>query len=463
MMKKSSVFACTAFAALLCAGSALAAGSGGVYERFLGSIRVNGRQFQTNAVTIDDSTYLPLRDLGELLNRDVDWDASSRTISITDSTTPVDSYEAYDGAKFPLLAALPEEDIYLYGLKPEGMILYQADKATYVAGQALSPRFILPRLAAGDYDQDGQKEVVWSVTANTGTGLNQEELYLLDGDTVYHYDAETYSAQLKASLKPTLSTRNQTLTLTVSNTPHVMDISGYMEDGRNFTAITFKNLVSFYPSAAGISVAFTVEGLDSTKASSAYFGTITANVDFDQGAGFTLKDISFAPEDAISMERVKYLLDTDLYLESFFNGASDLDMKGDDAHAPYYPVKNDRFQSVADIETVVRNLYANETKVEQYLSQCRQDAPEEDYVNLYLDIDGKLYGNSVVGGKGLPLFVETDLATLRDVTTETATILLPYTFTIGGVETGVLEIPAAMQDGVWKLQQGVYDTWNAME
>ena len=102
----------------------------------------------------------------------------------------VESVEEYEASNFPLIAAIPDRNIYLYGVKPGGVILYVEGTGHYYKWDYLTPRFILPKMYAGDFDADGKEEIAVSLYIGSGTGYAVEDLHVVEisGDEVLSRD-----------------------------------------------------------------------------------------------------------------------------------------------------------------------------------------------------------------------------------------------------------------------------------
>jgi len=80
---------------------------------------------------------------------------------------------------FPLYAALPGDDFYLYGINPHGMVLYHKNNGCYFDWPGLTPRGILPKMSYFDCDGDGKKELAVTLYWASGTELSLMDLHIL--------------------------------------------------------------------------------------------------------------------------------------------------------------------------------------------------------------------------------------------------------------------------------------------
>ncbi len=85
-----------------------------------------------------------------------------------------------DKSNFPLYAMIKPDHIYLYGIRPKGMVLYQNGFGTYFDWPGLTPRFVLPELREYDYNGDGKKEVAATLYWGSGTGTSIMDLHILN-------------------------------------------------------------------------------------------------------------------------------------------------------------------------------------------------------------------------------------------------------------------------------------------
>ena len=93
----------------------------------------------------------------------------------------VTSPEQYQDEKFPVVAAIPQRDIYLYSSHEiDGVALYINGKCHLFDWNVLNPGFVLPRMNVADYDNDGLDELAIIVHIGSGTGASLDELHILE-------------------------------------------------------------------------------------------------------------------------------------------------------------------------------------------------------------------------------------------------------------------------------------------
>jgi|GEM_PF-2000583 len=105
---------------------------------------------------------------------------SSNEVVISDlKEKDIITAERFNETDYPLLAKIPGEDIYLYGLKPAGVVLKYGDKFQAFNWDYITPRFILPVLKKADLDKDGVDEISCVLNVGSGTGVYLDELHIL--------------------------------------------------------------------------------------------------------------------------------------------------------------------------------------------------------------------------------------------------------------------------------------------
>lgn len=97
-----------------------------------------------------------------------------------------------------LLSELEEEDIALYGLvcdsNSAGTLLYYEGRCQYFDWYYCGTRLILPELYNADYNNDGNEELAVILCGATGTGVNIEQLFILQR-TGGQWQAEEFTSK----------------------------------------------------------------------------------------------------------------------------------------------------------------------------------------------------------------------------------------------------------------------------
>ncbi len=121
-------------------------------------------------------------------------DRDGNEITFEKTEDIVVDFSEYEKVKYPLLAKIEEEDIYLYEDKGKGSILVKGEFVEYLdlgENGFITPRWILPQLSSGDYDNDSKNEIAIVSYVGSGTGISFQELCVLDDDEGYE---EYYTA-----------------------------------------------------------------------------------------------------------------------------------------------------------------------------------------------------------------------------------------------------------------------------
>ena len=213
---------------------------------------------------------------------------------------------------FPLYAALPKDDFYLYGIYPTGMVLYHENQGHYFDWPGLTPRLILPEMAYYDYDGDGEKELAVTVYYASGTGLALMDLHIIkinksdsSWPPVTYYDytvSSSYNDENPTDIEKLLG----------EDFPFTLEDNGetvhFMMDDKSYIAhnkldeeyaglpqkIVYGNIVYFNLHEDNhITVDISI-GFQLNFATPAYFANVIADVNFDgEKFSFTNKRISF--------------------------------------------------------------------------------------------------------------------------------------------------------------------------
>lgn len=205
--------------------------------------------------------------------------------------------DSFANSYFPLFAAIESEDIYLYGVNPQGMVLYQNDAGTYFDWPGLTPRLILPQMSYLDYDKDGKKDLAVILYVGSGTQHSQMDLHLLTIDNLDDYYKPTYTDHtLLAQNVNSWMTEELTLFSAEGDTV-VVEFCGEKyfvkkpPNAGSLQGVGFGDIIGLSFDEEKIRVSITI-GLfyeDWASASMAIFGEIFADVLFD-GSQFKLSN-----------------------------------------------------------------------------------------------------------------------------------------------------------------------------
>ena len=135
--------------------------------------------------------------------------------------------------KYPLIAKLGEDDIYLYG-QPNGVVIKYGENIQVFDWDYKAPRFVLPTLAKDDIDEDGIEELICILRENSEKGVPTEVLHVLKkyenrytdhvfddygkqlrGSIVFLYRAAVHQIEIKTDMSSyiyTIRPENQALT-----------------------------------------------------------------------------------------------------------------------------------------------------------------------------------------------------------------------------------------------------------
>lgn len=92
----------------------------------------------------------------------------------------IQSPEEFNASNLPLISAIPNRNIYLYGKKPKGVVLRVNGREREFDWLYMTPRFVLPRMYVSDFNFDGKDELAVILYIGSGTGVSVEELHIID-------------------------------------------------------------------------------------------------------------------------------------------------------------------------------------------------------------------------------------------------------------------------------------------
>ncbi|OPX46292.1 hypothetical protein CLHUN_01080 [Ruminiclostridium hungatei] len=230
------------------------------------------------------------------------------------NTEVIKTWEQYESAKIPLIAALPERNLYLYGLKDKvGVILYYNGAGHFYEWNYLTPRFILPGLKITDFDGDGKEELGVILYVGSGTGLSVEELHMVkisetevvsdnpkdknylvpNKEYFKDYCYSDYSEQLKEQVKLKTHVEGAALwaDVTAGQKASSFELENPTDDIDNEN-IVFGNIVRFEFKDKKITAQFALGAIRKSYASPDFIGELNTEVVFKAG-NFKLENITF--------------------------------------------------------------------------------------------------------------------------------------------------------------------------
>lgn len=173
--------------------------------------------------------------------------------------------EVYDlENKYLILDSLANDNASLYGMYGgDAMIVRIDDQIIPILINWISPQMIMPKLYAGDYDHDGEKEYLLKTHLRTGTGISGENIYIMDkyaGQDEYTFiyvDESKYYSQLD-KLEYKFDETSKALTISSEESEAVLDLSEALKDGNKFVNFLFGGIDSF--DIDGDNIIFNVTG-----------------------------------------------------------------------------------------------------------------------------------------------------------------------------------------------------------
>jgi len=206
-----------------------------------------------------------------------------------------------------LLASVPDKHIYLYGLWPNGMVLYNNNYGKYFNWVYNVPASVPPKMAVADFDHNGDVEIAITLLNRTGTGLSAEDLHVLkmkpdianDGAFHGYYGQYAYTdfivddskseSQLEKNIVAKYEPSSKELQLRVSGKSYSIDISDTINEGHKFNSVFYTNKISYKFDGSSIYASFGVDYTVDDGTVPIYVGNVNAKVNFENGV-FTLSD-----------------------------------------------------------------------------------------------------------------------------------------------------------------------------
>ncbi|WP_425806754.1 hypothetical protein ACHOLT_06850 [Desulfitobacterium sp. Sab5] len=208
--------------------------------------------------------------------------------------------DTLNNSDYPLIARLPERDIYLYGLNKSkfsftGVILKQGSHIQTFKWNYLTARLILPKIKVADYDHDGTDEVLIILDTASGTGVAIEELHILEPRNDGLYDdieflPDDYINQLNSNIQYNYNKEENKFIFNIGNNKYEMDTAN------KFKNWTFKNItygtIIYFDTDNIIQITAAPGYLFKEIVSPQFFSAIKAKVNYNNGE-FKLSDFEF--------------------------------------------------------------------------------------------------------------------------------------------------------------------------
>ncbi len=129
----------------------------------------------------------------------------------------------------PILAEDTEEDLYLYGIRPEGVILYKDGTGHYYDWEYSCSDYRQPRIFKGNFDGNNTKDIA-VVTYTKNDGVSVEDLRIIsdgDFDDVYKVNEEEFNSYARNIVTHYFS--NNAVTFTCDDVSYSFDLSESFE------------------------------------------------------------------------------------------------------------------------------------------------------------------------------------------------------------------------------------------
>lgn len=211
------------------------------------------------------------------------------------SDTLISSYEEYENTDRPLIASDPDNNVFLYGVKPQGVVVVKDGTEQFFDWSYLTPRGILPEITTADFDGDGTNEIGVNLYVESGTGMSVEQLHIVkstkdssgnDCLVDYQFMEDDYTAQIAEILQHTYDTETKILTL------QVRDKNYEIVCERGFQYLSYTDIVQFRFENNGIKVIFPLGIVQEGVIAEYGYGSLTAGVIYGDEK-FTLTEPEF--------------------------------------------------------------------------------------------------------------------------------------------------------------------------
>lgn len=210
-----------------------------------------------------------------------------------------------DGAESKLIASIPENNIYMYGLD-NGVELHIGDLVQQYDWIYNTPRGIEPRLAVKDYDADGHDELAIILYIGSGTGVSVEQLHMIEMEEDpklqdHQFLENDYLDQVypAISFKPIKEAEELTAEVKVGDKKTEVIMKNYYdhdEFGAARDNLGIRDIVGYgFDDNKDIQASFGIGVLFEKIATPQYIGYLNANVSYQDGQ-FKLSNFEFDAE-----------------------------------------------------------------------------------------------------------------------------------------------------------------------
>lgn len=196
---------------------------------------INGREISPDvpAQLINGRVMVPVRWVSTALNATIYWHEDSKTVEIN---------------RTQALASLPEENAKLYPFKEEnghydGFILEAGEKRKYFDWQNNNMMSWTPRILSGDIDHDGEKELIVVLIHGTGTGVHEEEVYVINSRDLSEIEVENPLDIIKEKVQTRIDKKGEDVFINITVNDRTTDIqmkeedSGWWSDNVGFGSV----------------------------------------------------------------------------------------------------------------------------------------------------------------------------------------------------------------------------------
>jgi hypothetical protein len=217
----------------------------------------------------------------------------------------ITTYEEYEATKLPILAAIPDKDIYLYDTKNGQVILSVGENKNYYDWLCLTPRFILPQMQLGDFDNDGIDELSVILYTGSGTGVSIQDLHIIEmsegnipsenqsenknsEDYKDHmFSPDDYVSQLKDKItfKTYLDADQLMGKISVGTKSYTVSLKEFQTDeyGKISSELYFASIVSFSCENNKLKAEFGAGIMCEKVPQACYIGKLNADVEYGEG------------------------------------------------------------------------------------------------------------------------------------------------------------------------------------